>query len=94
MSISVLAFLSMAITRKSASSANSSAIHTQDTIDTLKEVRRALKRVEWRTLLIGLHLIKLLFDGVQILDGFETISDNVNGLLPELFLEAGLRMLC
>lgn len=34
--------------------------------------------------------MRLAFYMVQILDGFETTSDNVNGRLPDFFSEAGL----
>jgi len=33
--------------------------------------------------------MRIAFLPVQLLDGFETTSDNVKGLLPELFLNAG-----
>lgn len=34
-------------------------------------------------------LMRTAFLSVQMLDGFETTADNVNGLLPELFADAG-----
>jgi hypothetical protein len=34
------------------------------------------------------------FFPVQVLDGLETTSDNVRGLLPDLFLEAGFEGFC
>ncbi len=36
-------------------------------------------------------LMRAAFLGVQLLDGFETTTDNVNGLLPELIARAGFR---
>lgn len=36
-------------------------------------------------------LMRLAFFMVQLLDGFETTTDNVNGLLPEYFGQAGLQ---
>lgn len=36
-------------------------------------------------------LMRLAFFAVQLLDGFETTTDNVKGLLPELLHEAGFR---
>jgi len=58
-------------------------------------------REAWRVLRPGgeLHIadwgkpqngvMRAAFLLVQLLDGFETTRDNVNGLLPEFFLEAG-----
>src|SRR4029078_7875318 len=36
-------------------------------------------------------LMRALFYGVQLLDGFATTAENVEGMLPELFREAGFR---
>jgi len=37
-------------------------------------------------------LMRAMFYMVQILDGFETTSDNVNGLLPGMMAEAGFEV--
>lgn len=60
---------------------------------TLREVRRVLKPGGW------LHvadwgkaanpLMRGLFFGIQLLDGFKTTADNVAGLLPEFMQECG-----
>ncbi len=34
-------------------------------------------------------LIRFLFYQIQLLDGFESASDNINGMLPELMRSAG-----
>lgn len=69
---------------------------------TREDKERALKEV-YRVLRSGgeLHvadwgrasnvLMRLAFFLVQLLDGFKTTTDNVNGLLPEFFGEAGLQ---
>ena len=35
--------------------------------------------------------MRLAFFLVQLLDGFKTTTDNVNGLLPDFFSQAGLQ---
>lgn len=62
---------------------------------TLKEVYRVLRPggemhvADWGK--AGNALMRLAFYLVQLLDGFKTTTDNVNGLLPEFFNEAGLQ---
>jgi ubiquinone/menaquinone biosynthesis C-methylase UbiE len=61
----------------------------------LKEIYRVLKPNG--TLIIGdwgqakSKLMRLLFYIVQILDGFKTTNDNVNGLLPKFIEQAGFK---
>ena len=38
------------------------------------------------------RLMRVAFLSVQMLDGFKTTADNVNGLLPELFSSAGFEV--
>lgn len=67
----------------------------QDKERTLREVGRVLLPGG------GLHvadwgkpsnsLMRLAFFLVQLLDGFKTTTDNVNGLLPDFFSQAGLQ---
>ena len=62
---------------------------------TLKEVYRVLRPggelhvADWGK--AGNALMRLAFYLVQLLDGFKTTTDNVNGLLPEFFNKAGLQ---
>jgi ubiquinone/menaquinone biosynthesis C-methylase UbiE len=62
---------------------------------TLTEIRRVLKPAgelhvaDWGR--AQNPLMRAAFYGIQLLDGFATTSDNVNGLLPTLFADAGLR---
>lgn len=68
---------------------------------TREDKKRTLKEV-YRVLVPGgeLHvadwgrasnvLLRLAFFLVQLLDGFKTTTDNVNGLLPDFFSKAGL----
>jgi len=62
-------------------------------IQTLKEVFRVLRSGgEFHVADWGKPqnvFMRIAFLPVQLLDGFETTSDNVKGLLPELFLNAG-----
>ena len=37
------------------------------------------------------RLMRRLFYAVQLLDGFETTQDNVEGLLPQLFTQGGFQ---
>ncbi len=61
---------------------------------TLKEVYRVLRPggelhvADWGK--ASNVLMRLAFFLVQLLDGFKTTTDNVNGLLPEFFNKAGL----
>lgn len=69
---------------------------------TREDKQRTLKEID-RVLVPGgeLHvadwgkadnaLMRLAFYLVQLLDGFKTTTDNVNGLLPEFFSNAGLQ---
>jgi ubiquinone/menaquinone biosynthesis C-methylase UbiE len=60
---------------------------------TLREIFRVLRSggelhvADWGKAQNG--FMRLAFLLVQILDGFKTTADNVNGLLPELFANAG-----
>ncbi|HCO82488.1 MAG TPA: class I SAM-dependent methyltransferase [Arenibacter sp.] len=62
-------------------------------ISCLNEINRVLKPDG--ELVIGdwgkpkSKLMRLLFYSVQILDGFATTTDNVNGLIPDYMVEAG-----
>ena len=62
-------------------------------LSSLKEIRRVLKPNG--VLIIGdwgkskSMLMRILFYAVQILDGFETTTDNVRGLLPNYMTEMG-----
>jgi len=61
----------------------------------LKEVYRVLRPggelhvADWGK--AGNPLMRSAFFLVQLLDGFKTTTDNVNGLLPEFFSKAGLQ---
>ncbi|NOH02613.1 MAG: methyltransferase domain-containing protein [Chloroflexi bacterium] len=67
----------------------------EDKVRTLEEVYRVLKPggelhvADWGK--ASNALMRLVFFLVQLLDGFKTTTDNVNGLLPEFFSKAGLR---
>ena len=62
---------------------------------TLAEIFRVLKRggelhvADWGK--SSNALMRLLFYQIQILDGFQTTEDNVQGLLPELMASAGFQ---
>ena len=62
---------------------------------TLREVRRVLKPggelhvADWGK--AANSLMRVLFYGIQVLDGFPTTADNVAGRLPEFMHEGGLR---
>lgn len=65
----------------------------EDKTRTLREVYRVLEPggelyvADWGKAQNG--LMRALFLVVQLLDGFETTADNVNGVLPQLIREAG-----
>lgn len=67
----------------------------EDKVRTLKEVYRVLVPggelhvADWGK--ASNALMRLVFFLVQLLDGFKTTSDNVNGLLPEFISKAGLQ---
>ncbi len=67
----------------------------EDKERTLKEVYRVLRPggelhvADWGK--AGNALMRSAFFLVQLLDGFKTTTDNVNGLLPEFFSKAGLQ---
>jgi ubiquinone/menaquinone biosynthesis C-methylase UbiE len=67
----------------------------EDKVRTLKEVHRVLVPggelhvADWGK--ASNVLMRLAFCLVQLLDGFKTTTDNVNGLLPEFFSTAGLK---
>ena len=67
----------------------------EDKVRTLKEVYRVLAPggelhvADWGK--ASNALMRLAFFLVQLLDGFKTTTDNVNGLLPEFFRKAGLQ---
>jgi len=67
----------------------------EDKVRTLKEVVRVLRRggelhvADWGK--ASNVLMRTAFFLVQLLDGFKTTTDNVNGLLPEFFGKAGLQ---
>jgi ubiquinone/menaquinone biosynthesis C-methylase UbiE len=68
---------------------------SEDKERTLKEVYRVLAPggelhvTDWGK--AGNPLMRLAFFLVQLLDGFKTTTDNVNGLLPDFFSKAGLQ---
>ena len=68
-------------------------LNREKKIRTLKEVFRVLRSggelhvADWGK--PQNVFMRIAFLPVQLLDGFETTSDNVKGLLPELFLNAG-----
>lgn len=67
----------------------------EDKKRTLKEVYRVLRPdgelhvADWGK--AGNPLMRSAFFLVQLLDGFKTTADNVNGLLPEFFSQAGFQ---
>jgi len=67
----------------------------EDKVRTLKEVYRVLVPggelhvADWGK--ASNTLMRLAFLLVQLLDGFKTTTDNVNGLLPDFFSQAGLQ---
>ena len=67
----------------------------EDKVRTLKEVFRVLRPggelhvADWGK--SSNALMRSAFFLVQLLDGFKTTSDNVNGLLPNFFSKAGLQ---
>ena len=67
----------------------------EDKVRTLKEVHRILAPggelhvADWGK--ASDALMRLLFFLVQLLDGFKTTQDNVDGLLPDFFSAAGLQ---
>jgi SAM-dependent methyltransferase len=61
----------------------------EDKERTLKEVYRELHVADWGK--ASNALMRLAFFLVQLLDGFKTTTDNVNGLLPVFFSKAGLQ---
>ncbi len=68
----------------------------ENKVRTLTEVFRVLRPgaqlhvADWGT--PGNILMRIAFLSVQMLDGFKTTADNVNGLLPELFSTAGFEV--
>ncbi len=68
-------------------------LNTENKLDTLKQMYRVLKPggmlhiADWTS--PSNKIMRLLFYGVQILDGFETTTDNINGMLPEFIEDAG-----
>lgn len=69
-------------------------LHRHDKERTFREIYRVLRPggelhvADWGK--PQNRLMRLAFYPVQLLDGFETTSDNVKGTLPQLFQEAGL----
>lgn len=67
----------------------------EDKVRTLQEVQRVLVPggelhvADWGK--ASNALMRLAFFLVQLLDGFKTTTDNVNGLLPDFFSKAGLQ---
>jgi ubiquinone/menaquinone biosynthesis C-methylase UbiE len=67
----------------------------EDKVRTLKEVDRILVPggelhvADWGK--PSNPLMRLAFFLVQLLDGFKTTTDNVNGLMPDFFSQAGLQ---
>ncbi len=65
----------------------------ENKLRTLNEIFRVLKPqgelhiADWGKAQNG--LMRIAFLSIQILDGFRTTADNVNGLLPELMAKAG-----
>lgn len=68
---------------------------TDQKIEVFKEFKRVLKEdgeihiADWGK--ASSKLMRLMFHIVQILDGYKTTNDNVQGKLPQIMKEAGLK---
>lgn len=68
---------------------------TDQKIETFKEFKRVIKEdgeihiADWGK--ASNKLMRLMFHIVQILDGYKTTNDNVQGKLPQLMKEAGFK---